>query len=106
MMDDVWNYNVWNDLRIYLPDDSNGSRILFVPSESIIQVLPFLSHDQCLVLLQRKVFKYEACPLELLDIGMQIAEYCQGLLLSVVVIASALANLDKKERFGKKLLKV
>lgn len=29
MMDDVWNYNVWNDLRRYLPYDSNGSRILF-----------------------------------------------------------------------------
>lgn len=112
VMDDVWNYNVWNDLRRYLPDDNNGSRILFtsrskdvVPSESIIQALPFLSHDQCWVLLQRKVFQNEACPLELLDIGLQIAEYCQGLPLSVVVIASVLANLDKKERLWQEVAK-
>ncbi|XP_073152508.1 putative late blight resistance protein homolog R1A-3 [Henckelia pumila] len=112
VMDDVWNSNVWNDLRRYLPDESNGSRVLFtsrskdvVPCESIIQALPFLSHDQCWALLQKKVFQNEACPPELLDTGMQIAEYCQGLPLSVVVIASVLANLDKKETLWQEVAK-
>ncbi|KZV53863.1 hypothetical protein F511_00129 [Dorcoceras hygrometricum] len=112
VMDDVWNTNVWDDLRRCLPDESDGSRILFtsrskdvVPSDSIIQELPFLSHDQCWDLLQRKVFQNETCPLELLDIGMQIAEYCQGLPLSVVVIASVLANLDRKETLWQEVAK-
>ncbi|KAI3455023.1 hypothetical protein Pfo_011686, partial [Paulownia fortunei] len=104
VVDDIWDSTAWDDLRRCFPDDQNGSRVLFTsrnedvaPSDSIIHFLPFLSDDQCWDLLQQKVFQREACPSELVGIGKQIAVDCQGLPLSVVVIAAVLANLEKKE---------
>ncbi|KAL2531451.1 Disease resistance protein RPP13 [Abeliophyllum distichum] len=109
VMDDMWDTEVWDDLKRYFPDDVIGSRILFTtrnkevgskPSRHcVINALPFLSVDECWELLQRKVFQDENCPQELLDIGKQIAANCRGLPLAVVVIAGVLANMEKKEQF-------
>ncbi|KAI3462442.1 hypothetical protein Pfo_019105 [Paulownia fortunei] len=106
-MDDIWNIKAWEDLKRSFPDDGNGSRILFTSRikdvalqaspTSLIHALPLLTVDQCWDLLQKKVFREECCPPELLDIGKQIAEHCQGLPLSVVVIASVLANMEKRK---------
>ncbi|KAI3473633.1 hypothetical protein Pfo_031541 [Paulownia fortunei] len=107
IMDDIWNIKAWEDLKRSFPDDGNGSRILFTSRikdvalqaspTSLIHALPLLTVDQCWDLLQKKVFREECCPPELLDIGKQIAEHCQGLPLSVVVIASVLANMEKRK---------
>ncbi|XP_073146510.1 putative late blight resistance protein homolog R1A-3 [Henckelia pumila] len=104
ILDDVWSSYELDDIRRYLPGDGNGSRILLtsrhkdvVPSDSIIHPLPFLSNDQCWELLRKKVLQKDDVPQELVDLGRKIAEHCQGLPLAVVVIASALANMDKKK---------
>ncbi|CAA2968800.1 late blight resistance homolog R1A-3 isoform X1 [Olea europaea subsp. europaea] len=109
VIDDIWDVNVWNDLRRYFPDDGIGSRILFTTrnkeaaskasSRSVINALPFLSEVECWELLQRKVFQDKNCPQELIHIGKQIATNCSGLPLAVVVIAGVLANMEKKEHF-------
>ncbi|KAG8379580.1 hypothetical protein BUALT_Bualt07G0103700 [Buddleja alternifolia] len=103
VMDDVWDSNVWYDLRRYFPDDRNGSRILFTsrnqdvaPPNSIIHELPALSNGQCWELLQKKVFGNETCPPQLLDIGNQIAASCCGLPLAVVVVAGILLTMYRE----------
>ncbi|KAG8379815.1 hypothetical protein BUALT_Bualt07G0128700 [Buddleja alternifolia] len=103
VMDDVWNSNVWNDLRRYFPDDGNGSRILFtsrnkdaVPPNGIIHELPTLSNEQCWELLQKKLFQGETCPPQLVGSGKKIAANCSGLPLAVVVIAGILSTMDRE----------
>ncbi|KAI3451640.1 hypothetical protein Pfo_008305 [Paulownia fortunei] len=113
IMDDIWDVNAWDDLRRSFPDDGNGSRILFTSrrndvasqasANSSIHALPFLSEGQCWELLKRKVFAKEECLPELVDIGMEIAARCQGLPLSVVVIAALLAKMEKKASLWKEV---
>ncbi|KAL2531443.1 Disease resistance protein RPP13 [Abeliophyllum distichum] len=113
VMDDIWDTEVWDDLKRYFPDDGIGSRILITTRNkeigleasprSVIIALPFLSEDECWELLQRKVFQDKNCPQELLGIGKQIAANCRGLPLAVVVIAGVLANMEKKEHLWQKV---
>ncbi|XP_022859152.1 putative late blight resistance protein homolog R1A-3 [Olea europaea var. sylvestris] len=108
VMDDIWDINVWNDLKRYFPNDKAGSKILFttrykeVGSKaspySGINEFSFLSDAECWELLKRKVFEDKKCPQELLNIGKKIATSCNGLPLAVVVIAAVLANTEKKEQ--------
>ncbi|KAG8367806.1 hypothetical protein BUALT_Bualt16G0111000 [Buddleja alternifolia] len=104
VMDDIWDSNVWDDLRRCFPDDRNGSRILFTsrnqdvaPPNSIIHELPTLSNAQCWELLQKKVFGIETCPPQLLDVGNQIAISCCGLPLAVIVVAGILWTMDREK---------
>ncbi|KAG8367841.1 hypothetical protein BUALT_Bualt16G0114600 [Buddleja alternifolia] len=104
VMDDIWDSNVWDDLRRCFPDDRNGSRILFTsrnrdvaPRNSIIHELPTLSNGQCWELLQKKVFGIETCPPQLLDVGNQIAISCCGLPLAVIVVAGILWTVDREK---------
>ncbi|CAA2976974.1 late blight resistance homolog R1A-3 isoform X1 [Olea europaea subsp. europaea] len=113
VIDDIWDINIWNDLERYFPKDGTGSRILFTTRNkkvgskasphSIINALPLLSEAESWELLQRKVFKDENCPQELLDIGKQIAINCHGLPLAVVIIAAVLSNMEKKEHLWQKV---
>ncbi|CAA2985442.1 late blight resistance homolog R1A-3 isoform X1 [Olea europaea subsp. europaea] len=113
VIDDIWDINVWIDLKRYFPDDGNGSRILFTTRNkevglkalprSVIKELPFLSEVECWEILQEKVFQDKNCPQELLDIGKQIAKNCHGLPLAVVVIAGVLANMEKKKHLWEKV---
>ncbi|KAK6150827.1 hypothetical protein DH2020_015759 [Rehmannia glutinosa] len=104
VMDDIWDSNVWDDLRRCFPDDGNGSRILFTtrnkdvaPPNSIIHALPSLSNEQCWELLEKKVFHNDPCPPQLVGIGKEIATNCCGLPLAVVVIAGILLTGAKEE---------
>lgn len=104
VMDDVWSSNVWEDFQRFLPDDGNGSRVLFTsrqrdvaPSRSIAHELPLLSDDQCWKLLQQKIFHGKHCPPELEGIGKAIARKCHGLPLTACVIAGVLSSTRKEE---------
>ncbi|XP_022849903.1 putative late blight resistance protein homolog R1B-12 [Olea europaea var. sylvestris] len=103
IMDDLWQKEMWEDLKKYFPnDESIGSRILFmtrnkeVGSLGVVNELPFLSEAECWELL-KKVFRAEPCPPGLLEIGKEIASSCHRLPLSVLMISSVLANMEKKE---------
>ncbi|XP_022846874.1 putative late blight resistance protein homolog R1A-3 [Olea europaea var. sylvestris] len=113
IMDDLWDKEVWDDLKVLFPDDTNGSRVLFtsrlknVASEisHVIIEPPPLSPDESWKLLEQKVFKKECCPQQLQDIGKQIAANCKGLPLSVVLIAGILSNMEKKESLWQQVAK-
>ncbi|KAL3509036.1 hypothetical protein ACH5RR_028437 [Cinchona calisaya] len=105
VFDDVWDIGVWNDLGYSFPDDKNGSRILFtsrfsnVASEVKIAREPHslrtLTGGESWELLQKKVFGKADCPQALHGLGMEIAENCKGLPLTIVVIAGILATIEQ-----------
>ncbi|KAL3509019.1 hypothetical protein ACH5RR_028420 [Cinchona calisaya] len=105
VFDDVWDIGVWNDLGYSFPDEKNGSRILFtsrfsnVASEVKIAREPHslrsLTDGESWELLQKKVFGKEDCPQALHGLGMEIAENCKGLPLTIVVIAGILATIEQ-----------
>ncbi|KAL7181010.1 hypothetical protein ACSBR1_039967 [Camellia fascicularis] len=63
----------------------------------IISIVGMPGLEESWELLQRKVFQNESCPPELIGIGKQIMEKCEGLPLAIVVIAGLLAK-DNKAR--------
>ncbi|KAM3357595.1 hypothetical protein P3S68_020526 [Capsicum galapagoense] len=102
---DVWSTAVWDKIRRCFPDDKNGSRILLTTrltkvalhakSDSVPCCLKFLDLEESWELLCRKVGgrKFDRPDLE--DIGKKIAEQCQGLPLTILVVAGQLSKLQR-----------
>ncbi|XP_027164616.1 putative late blight resistance protein homolog R1B-17 [Coffea eugenioides] len=105
VFDDVWDIEVWNELRNAFPNDKNQSRIIFTSRSSNVasQVqyggephkIRCLTVEESFELLQKKVFgEEEECPQALHELGMEIAEKCWGLPLALVVVAGVLATIE------------
>ncbi|CAL5396859.1 unnamed protein product [Camellia sinensis] len=111
VMDDIWNIGAWDDIRVYLPNDSNGSKVLFTSRLMAVALrakpgghphcLRFLTEEESWELLHVKVFRNENFPPELMEIGEQIMKKCEGLPLAIVVIAGLLAKSDKTKDWWK-----
>ncbi|XP_059649643.1 putative late blight resistance protein homolog R1A-3 [Cornus florida] len=105
VIDDIWNIGAWDNLKIYFPNDNNGSRIMFTSRIVDVAVslnakphyLRFLTEDESWELLEQKVFQKESCPAELLEMGKIIATKCQGLPLAIVVVSGLLAKKEKTQ---------
>ncbi|XP_058192292.1 putative late blight resistance protein homolog R1B-17 [Rhododendron vialii] len=103
VMDDIWGIEAWNDVQRSFPKERKGSKVLFTSRQLIQQdsvrcvphYLAPLPKSCSWELFQKKVFGTKCCPLELVGIGEQIAEKCQGLPLGIVAIAGILATEDK-----------
>ncbi|CAL5354604.1 unnamed protein product [Camellia sinensis] len=102
VIDDLWDIGAWVDLKMYFPNDNNGSRVMFTSRLKELSMhaspdchphcLRFLTEEESWELLQRKVFHNESCPPELIKIGKQIMKKCEGLPLAIVIIAGLLAK--------------
>nr|XP_027117915.1 putative late blight resistance protein homolog R1A-10 [Coffea arabica] len=102
VMDDVWSNEAWDCIQMCLPDDNNGSRVVvtsrfmelatYVSPKSLPHCMSLLDTKQSWELLEKLVFGLESCPLELVDLGKQIARKCHGLPLAIVVIAGTLSR--------------
>ncbi|XP_016477229.2 late blight resistance protein R1-A-like [Nicotiana tabacum] len=105
VLDDVWEVDAWDELRLCFPIGKQGNRIMLTTRLKHVAMEVknctdpysprFLTKEASWKLLQEKAFQKETCPPELQDVGVQIAEYCKGLPLTVVLIGGILA---KKER--------
>ncbi|CAI9117821.1 OLC1v1019306C1 [Oldenlandia corymbosa var. corymbosa] len=105
VLDDIWDVDAWGLVQSFFPDDKNGSRILFTSrndnlasqckQNSICHPLRLFSDDESWELMKGK-FSYDGLPPELLEVGKQIAVYCQGVPLAVVLIASVLNRTTKE----------
>ncbi|CDP18040.1 unnamed protein product [Coffea canephora] len=111
-LDDVWEIKAWNLVKSSLPDDANGSRILFTSRiqlqfkpDSMAQHLRHLTDEESWKLLQKKLFGKEGFPPTLGKVGSQIAKLCRGLPLTIVLVAGILANTaeDSWEEVAKSL---
>nr|XP_027097896.1 putative late blight resistance protein homolog R1B-14 [Coffea arabica]XP_027097897.1 putative late blight resistance protein homolog R1B-14 [Coffea arabica]XP_027097898.1 putative late blight resistance protein homolog R1B-14 [Coffea arabica]XP_027097899.1 putative late blight resistance protein homolog R1B-14 [Coffea arabica] len=105
VLDDVWDILGWDLLKLSLPDDCNGSRILLT---SRFQELPLqikldsephhlrpLTDNESCELLQKKLFSKEDCPPILSNVLLDAAKYCKGLPLTVVLVAGILATTEQ-----------
>ncbi|XP_027178104.1 putative late blight resistance protein homolog R1A-3 [Coffea eugenioides] len=102
VLDDLWDVEAWNLLEKLLPNDANGSRILFTSRCQDLSLhfepnsephhLRHLTDKESWTLLQRKLFGTEDCPPDLSEVGSQIAKLCQGLPLTIVLVAGILVT--------------
>ncbi|CAI9102428.1 OLC1v1000694C1 [Oldenlandia corymbosa var. corymbosa] len=105
VIDDIWDAELWNDLKESFPDDHNGSRILFTTQRravaleinSIPYALRLLSDEKSSKLLLLHVFDGGNCPAELSMISKRIARNCKGLPLAVVLTAGILKKTESRK---------
>ncbi|XP_028061854.1 putative disease resistance RPP13-like protein 3 [Camellia sinensis] len=111
VIDDICDIGAWVDLKMYLPNDKNESRVLFssrlkvvvmhASPDSHIHSLRFLTEEESWELFQWKVFQNESFPLQLVEIGKQIMKKYEGLPLAIIVIAGLLEKNKKTEEWWK-----
>ncbi|XP_074568220.1 disease resistance protein Pik-2-like [Curcuma longa] len=111
VFDDVWRTEAWESLRIALPPDEEGSRVIVTTRieevantscsrnhQFIFKVSP-LSSQLSWELFRRRVFEAPdySCPPELENIGKDILQKCNGLPLAIVMIGGLLASRPDKK---------
>uniref|UniRef100_M0ZJP0 NBS-coding resistance gene analog n=1 Tax=Solanum tuberosum TaxID=4113 RepID=M0ZJP0_SOLTU len=99
VLDDMWNYEAWEDLQSWFPCVETGSRIMVTTCVQEVAIkmsdpylLRFLTDEESWELLQKKVFKCEGVPLELEKAGFEVARNCKGLPLVIVLNAGIIAQ--------------
>ncbi|KAL2329669.1 hypothetical protein Fmac_017250 [Flemingia macrophylla] len=115
VLDDMWKTEVWDDVKGAFPDNKTGSRILITSRELEVAryttttfpyELPALSEDESWELFCKKVFRGEQCPFDLEPLGRPIVEKCNGLPLSIVVLAGLVNKKEKTQREWKRIKEV
>lgn len=108
VMDDIWGTEVWDEVKMFLPDNGNGSRIMVTTRLSDVAhrlsscspyKMDFLDENESWSLLCQIVFGQESYPIEFEDIGKQIARNCRGLPLAIVVVGGLLSKSDMTEEY-------
>ncbi|KAL0364733.1 UNVERIFIED_CONTAM: putative late blight resistance proteinR1B-14 [Sesamum angustifolium] len=110
VLDDIWQTEPWDDIRRFLPDNNNGSRIIIttralyvadhIDSGSSLHRMSFLNSDESWNLIHQKVFGAgETCSRGLESVGRKIADNCGGLPLTITVIGGLLSQAERKQVF-------
>ncbi|KAL8466257.1 hypothetical protein ACS0TY_035389 [Phlomoides rotata] len=108
VMDDMWSIEAWDKVKIFFPDNKNGSRIMittrlsnlaFQLTRSYNFQMQFLDEDESWNLFCKIVFGKDDCSIELEEIGKKIVKNCQGLPLSIVVIGGLLKKYEGTREF-------
>ncbi|KAL1561259.1 putative late blight resistance protein R1B-16 isoform X1 [Salvia divinorum] len=113
VLDDMWSTKFWDEMRMYFPDNNNGSRIVITTRESDVanyadslrsqHQVQLLSESESWNLLRQLVFGEEDCPPELQEIGEKISGDCGGLPLAIGVIGGLLFTMERSKDIWKKL---
>ncbi|KAL1561256.1 putative late blight resistance protein R1B-16 [Salvia divinorum] len=113
VLDDMWSTKFWDEMRMYFPDNNNGSRIVFTTRESDVanyadssrsqHQVQLLSESESWNLLRQLVFGEEDCSPELQEIGEKISGVCGGLPLAISVIGGLLSKMERSKDVWKKL---
>ncbi|XP_042063353.1 putative late blight resistance protein homolog R1A-10 [Salvia splendens] len=96
VLDDIWSTKFWDEIKMYFPDNNNGSRIMittresgvayYVDSLSAQHQVQLLSDSESWNLLHQLAFGEENCPIVLQEVGQKIGEGCGGLPLAISVV--------------------
>uniref|UniRef100_A0ACD5TTK5 Uncharacterized protein n=1 Tax=Avena sativa TaxID=4498 RepID=A0ACD5TTK5_AVESA len=108
VIDDVWSTPAWEAIRIRLPENNCGSRIIVTTrmetvarsasvSEDSVHHMEALELEASQKLFVKKVFGSRDCPTELKNSMDKILKKCGGLPLAIVSIASLLASHNSVE---------
>ena len=109
VFDDMWKIRFWGHIKLALPDNNKGSRIVITTrNESAApfnKESPFyhlykmlhLPKEKAWELFCKKVFQCEGgnCPPELVSFSRLIIEKCEGLPLAIVTIGGLLSTKEK-----------
>ncbi|KAH0756934.1 hypothetical protein KY290_020427 [Solanum tuberosum] len=108
VLDDVWDIATGEMLITCFPKVERGNRVILTSRSSEVGLkvkcrsdllrLQLLTLGKSWELFEKMVFGEGSCPAELLDVGHQIVEKCQGLPLAVVLIAGVIVRGMKKEK--------
>ncbi|KAL1563994.1 putative late blight resistance protein R1A-10 [Salvia divinorum] len=109
VIDDMWDIPTWDNVKISLPDNKNGSRIILttrvasvaetVKSCNFCHKMQTLDEENSWILLCDRAFEGKPCPPHLEKIGRGIADNCQGLPLSLTVIGGLLSQERQTEEY-------
>ncbi|XP_049414366.1 putative late blight resistance protein homolog R1B-16 [Solanum stenotomum] len=114
VIDDLWSTEALDLMRRIFPNDHNKSRIILTTRLKTVadyasspdfppHDMSFLSLDDSWNLFTERLFKKDPCPPQLEVIGKHIIQQCQGLPLSIVVIAGLLGNIGRTHDNWKKI---
>ncbi|XP_012829196.1 PREDICTED: putative late blight resistance protein homolog R1A-10 [Erythranthe guttata] len=120
VLDDVWDLQVWHELKRSFPDEeeeSEGRFLLTTRSREVAEScfagrafeVPFLDKAESWNLLRQKMFSSPQLEevrrkiAELEEVGRKIAENCEGLPLLIVTVAKLLSKADKTLEYWTKV---
>ncbi|KAH0707853.1 hypothetical protein KY289_012929 [Solanum tuberosum] len=102
VLDDMWSDKAWDDVRLCFPSENNGSRILLTTrntevacsagTKNISLPIGLMGPVESWDLFKSAAFVNEALPSEFETVGKQIVDQCQGLPLTIVVVAGLLSK--------------
>lgn len=111
VLDDVWSVEDWRSLERVLTVRNSRGKVMITSDNMAVgefasrgrqrppYQLPFRSLEQSWELLQLEVFgDFDICPQELREVGHQIANNCNGLPLTIVVVGGILASQSMRQR--------
>ncbi|KAL2959380.1 hypothetical protein AAZX31_18G264000 [Glycine max] len=107
VLDDIWETQVWDEVKGAFPDDQTGSRILITSRNKEVAhyagtaspyYLPILNEDESWELFTKKIFRGEECPSDLDPLGRSIVKTCGGLPLAIVILAGLVVKKEKSQR--------
>ncbi|XP_015170548.1 putative disease resistance RPP13-like protein 3 [Solanum tuberosum] len=122
LLDDIWNVEIWDDLKLVLPecDSKIGSRIIltsrnsnvgrYIGGDFSVHVLQPLVSEKSFELFSKKIFNFDnnnswanASP-DLVNIGRSIVGRCGGVPLAIVVTAGMLRARERTEHAWNRVL--
>ncbi|XP_049405860.1 putative late blight resistance protein homolog R1A-10 [Solanum stenotomum] len=114
VIDDLWSTDAWYQMRRIFQNDNNKSRIILTTRLKHVadyasspdfppHDVSFLSFKDSWKLFTKRLFRKDRCPPQLRKIGKHIIEQCQGLPLSIIVIAGLLGKIGVTHDNWKKI---
>ncbi|XP_027095776.1 putative late blight resistance protein homolog R1A-3 [Coffea arabica] len=112
VLDDIWEIGAWDAIKLSLPNDKNGSRILLTSQNHNLGLqtglphnvypLSVLNDERSWKLLEKMLFHNHGCPPHLLGVGQKIASNCKGLPLALAASAVLLRREEQNlDRWGR-----
>lgn len=105
VLDDVWHANIWDAVKLALPNNDRGSRVMLTTRKKDIALyscaelgkdfhLEFLPEQEAWSLFCRKTFQGDnnSCPPHLEEVCKNILKLCGGLPLAIVAISGVLST--------------
>ncbi|KAH6829267.1 hypothetical protein C2S53_011360 [Perilla frutescens var. hirtella] len=111
VLDDMWSVEVWDKIKFFFPDTSEGSRILVTTRQSDVAdylgslksglEMKILDEGKSWELFCQKAFVEQGCtcPPHLEEIGKNIVIKCKGLPLAIVVVGGYLGKSSRMQEY-------
>ncbi|CAO2166587.1 unnamed protein product [Urochloa humidicola] len=109
ILDDIWDKGLWDVIKLVLPNNDSGSRVLvttrnIIVAESVVdarsdvhQLQPMTSEDSYNLFCKKAFLKDGICPENLKEMAKDIVRKCAGLPLAIVAAGSMMSRKEKTD---------